>query len=236
VPGAGPRTQRTEASHTLFDVEGWPLVLLGLRIAAVALLYLFLFSAFWALRGELSATRTPSAEPLPTAPPRPDPEPYREPAPGPARPPRRSPARVAMASASVALVIVLAGGALFAIGDALRSRGDPPEVPTDQAAASVAPFGPPAVTPVSGQVTVGLAATTDAQLRVTVDGTVQFQGTLAAGQRQAWDGRQRIQVWTDSGRTLLLAVNGRNLGPYSHAMGHPDWNRIDFGFWPGWTQ
>jgi hypothetical protein len=139
-------------------------------------------------------------------------------------------------SASAALIIVLAGGAFFAIGDALRSRGDLPVVPAEQAAAPGAQSGPPAVTPASGQVTVGLAATTDAQLRVTVDGTVQFQGTLAAGERQAWDGRQRIQVWTDSGRTLLLAVNGQNLGPYSAAMGHPDWNRIDFGFWPGWTR
>jgi hypothetical protein len=134
------------------------------------------------------------------------------------------------------LVIVLAGGALFVIDDTLRSRGDIPTDLADLAGAPDVPFGPPTVTAAPGQVTVGLAATTDAQLRVTVDGTVQFQGTLAAGQRQAWEGRQRIQVWTDSGRTLLLAVNGRDLGPYSPAMGHPDWNRIDFGFWPGWTR
>ena len=195
-----------------------------------------MFAAFWALRGELRATRTPSAEPLPVVPPQPDPEPYREAAPRPAPTPLRIPTRVATVSASAALVIILAGGALFAIGDGFRSRGNVPVVPAEQAAAPGAPFGPPAVMPAPGRVTVGLAATTDAQLRVTVDGTVQFQGTLAAGERQAWDGRQRIQVWTDSGRTLLLAVNGHNLGPYSPAMGHPDWNRIDFGFWPGWTR
>ena len=73
-------------------------------------------------------------------------------------------------------------------------------------------------------------------MRVTVDDVVQFDGILKAGQRQAYDGKQRIAVWTDKGKTLSLAVNGRNLGPYSPAMGHADWNRIDFSFWPGWGQ
>ena len=43
-------------------------------------------------------------------------------------------------------------------------------------------------------------------------------------------------MWTDKGKTLVLAVNGRDLGPYSPAMNHPDWNRIDFSFWPGWSE
>ena len=98
------------------------------------------------------------------------------------------------------------------------------------------PFEPPTVAPEPGQVTVGLAATEDAQVRVTVDGTVEFEGTLRSGERQAWAGSERIQVWTDSGKTLQLAVNGVDLGAYSPAMGQPDWNRIDFGFWPGWGQ
>jgi Domain of unknown function (DUF4115) len=119
---------------------------------------------------------------------------------------------------------------------AAQSASQVPDVPADQAGAPGVAFGPPAVTPVSGGVTVGVAATTDARLRVTVDSRVEFEGTLAAGEQQAWDGRQRIQVWTDSGRTLLLAVNGHDLGPYSSAMGHPDWNSIEFGFWPGWTR
>jgi uncharacterized protein DUF4115 len=99
-----------------------------------------------------------------------------------------------------------------------------------------APASPETVPPEPGQVTVSLAATTAARVRVTVDGTVEFDGTLAAGERQAWKGSERIQVWTDSGRTLLLAVNGQDLGPYSPAMGHPEWNQVDFGFWPGWTR
>ena len=90
--------------------------------------------------------------------------------------------------------------------------------------------------PGAGQVTVGLAAREDSGVRVTVDGVVQFDGTLASGQRQSWDGKQRIDVWTDKGKTLELAVNGKALGPYSPAMGHSDWNRIDFSFWPGYGQ
>ncbi len=84
--------------------------------------------------------------------------------------------------------------------------------------------------------TVGLAAQEDSLVRVTVDGVVQFDGTLKARQRQAWDGAQRIQVWTDKGKTVLIAINGDNLGPYSPSMGKPDWNRIDFGFAPGWVR
>jgi hypothetical protein len=83
---------------------------------------------------------------------------------------------------------------------------------------------------------VALAANEASGVRVTVDGVVQFDGTMQAGQRQNWDGTQRIEVWTDKGKTLGLTVNGKDLGPYSPAMGHADWNRIDFSFWPGWPQ
>ena len=76
---------------------------------------------------------------------------------------------------------------------------------------------------------------TDYTIYSLVDGVVQFDGTLAAGQKQAYDGKQRIDVWTDKGKTLNIAINGKNVGPYSPAIGHADWNRIDFSFWPGWT-
>lgn len=129
-----------------------------------------------------------------------------------------------------ALAVVVAGVLVFALQS---PSTNPPSTPTAGANGS---SGPPAVAPAAGQVTVGLAATEDSGVRVTVDGIVQFDGILRAGQRQSWDGRQRIDVWTDKGKTLLLAVNGKDLGPYSPAMGHPDWNRIDFSFWPGFGQ
>lgn len=93
--------------------------------------------------------------------------------------------------------------------------------------------GPPVEQPAPGRVTVGLQAQERSSVRVMVDGVVEFDGTLNTGQRQSWEGAEAIQVWTDKGKTLLLAVNGQNLGPYSPAMGHPDWNRIEFTFWPG---
>ncbi|MEX2446688.1 MAG: RodZ domain-containing protein [Dehalococcoidia bacterium] len=134
---------------------------------------------------------------------------------------------VPVAAGLAALII---GGALFAM------RGPDPQTPAQPTAQAAQPSGPPLEAPMAGRVTVGLAATEDSAVRVTVDGVVQFDGVLRAGQRQAWEGGQRIQVWTDNGRTLQLAVNGLDLGAYSPAMEHPDWNRIDFGFWPGWEQ
>ncbi len=244
--------------------EGWPLVLLALRIGAVVLLYVFLLTAFRTLWADL---RTPAMAPdRPTdrerAPARPRAVPagtFEEdlpplPPPVPSRaalaareawPPdeweeaarrdvdgrgwRRVPARVALPVAAGVALVVLGGVAIFA-GD------EPPAETATTVAPTSEPFAPPAVAPAPNRVTVGLAAPEDAQVRVTVDGVVQFDGTLRAGQRQSWEGGERIQVWTDNGRNLLLAVNGQDLGPYSPAMGHPDWNRIDFGFWPGWAQ
>ncbi len=127
------------------------------------------------------------------------------------------------------LALVVFGALFFA----LRSPdGTPTATPTTAAGQQ---SGPPAIAPAAGHVTVGLAATEDSGVRVTVDGVVQFDGTLAAGQKQAYDGKQRIDVWTDKGKTLNIAINGKNVGPYSPAIGHADWNRIDFSFWPGWT-
>ena len=63
--------------------------------------------------------------------------------------------------------------------------------------------------------------------------------TFAGGHQLStvtWDGKQRIDVWTDKGKTVEIAVNGKDLGAYSPAMGHPDWNRIDFSFWAGFGQ
>lgn len=237
--------------------DAWPVVLLGLRISVVLVLYLFLLSGFRALRSELRAPTlglapAPSRRraPVPArseAPDRPVPPPSAvdgaappvEPVPfGPDEPAepsaparRRIPLPLAIPAVAAALVLVLGGAA------ALITRSPEDRVPGGVATApSSEPFGPPVVTPAAGRVTVGLAAQEDSLVRVTVDGVVQFDGTLKAQQRQAWEGGQRIQVWTDKGKTLLIAINGDNLGPYSPSMGQPDWNRIDFGFGPGWVR
>ena len=236
------------------DIEtAWPAILLALRVGALVVLYLFLFAAFRALRADLRAApasteqrteTTPIVQdrvPQDTA----DPPPLRvdgegtadeelaefsaDRAPSPASPRRAVPMRVAIPSAAAALVLVLGSVAALVARESASERAEAP-------ASENAPFGPPTASPAPGRVSVGLAATEDSQVRVTVDGVVQFDGTLRARERQSWEGSERIQVWTDKGRTLQLSVNGDDLGPYSPAMGHPDWNRIDFGFWPGWTR
>ncbi len=183
------------------------------------------------------STPTPRATPMPISPPTDEGVEAFEPAPEPASTAevvapklRRAalPWRVFVPLYTGLAVVVL--GALFF---ALRSPdGTPTATPTTAAGQQ---SGPPAVAPVAGHVTVGLVATEDSAVRVTVDGVVQFDGTLASGQKQSYDGKQRIDVWTDKGKTLNIAINGKNVGPYSPAMGHADWNRIDFSFWPGWT-
>jgi len=244
----------------VLETESWPLALLGLRIAAVVLLYLFLATAFRALRADLRGAVAPERRPVPAsearsadpvvrapyagapstlapdrdddwaAEPRPLPRATRS-----ASAARASRARVGLLLPVGAAVLVLAFG-----GTALLLRGTDPGAPpasvSEPEATAVNPLEPPTVAPAPGRVTVGLATLEDAQVRVTVDGIVEFDGTLQRGQRQAWEGGERIQVWTDNGKNVQLAVNGVDLGAYSPAMDRPDWNRIDFGFWPGWGQ
>jgi hypothetical protein len=104
--------------------------------------------------------------------------------------------------------------------------------PATAGAPNPTPAAPAA--PAPGRVSVDLVAQEDSGVRVTVDNVVQFNGVLRAGQHQRWEGGSAIQVWTDKGKTLLLAVNGHELGPYSPAMDRPDWNRIEYAFRPGW--
>ena len=221
------------------ETASWPLILLALRAGAVVLLYVFLITAVRALHADLRLPlRSPGQTALPSRPDAPAqpraveqvphllPETAHEPDPAP--PLRRRQARLAIPAAAGILVAVLGTAAFVTSGPLPWEAGN-------TGAGSRNPFEPPLVVPDPGRVTVGLAAIEDAQLRVTVDGVVQFDGTLPAGQRQSWEGTERIQVWTDSGQTLQLAVNGQDLGPYAPAMGHPDWNRIDYGFWPGWA-
>lgn len=249
------------------DADAWPVALLALRVATVVLLYLFLLTAFRALRADLRATSVAvpereaspaawEADPQVVAPAVPgsseswddewddtwdeeEAESWEpEPLPVPAAPRRAGPRtsmrlRMWLPVAAAVLVAGFGGTALLVAG---QDPGAPASGNAPSEGASTDPFEPPTVAPEPGRVTVGLAATQSAQVRVTVDGVVEFDGTLPRGEQQEWEGGERIQVWTDSGQTLQLAVNGVDLGPYSPAMGHPDWNRIDFGFWPGWAQ
>ena len=233
--------------------DAWPLLLLGLRVGAVVLLYLFLMTAFRALRADLRGVTVADRAPRSTATASDEARPsaaavtgaewgdeWDEELAASPSPPTLAPS---VGSLRLQLWLPIAAAVLVAGfgGTALLLRGDDPGAPPGASAlqpeaTTVDPLEPPTVTPAPGRVTIGLATLEDAQLRVTVDGVVEFDGTLRRGQRQAWDAGERIQVWTDNGQQVQLAVNGVDLGAYSPAMGHPDWNRIDFGFWPGWAQ
>jgi hypothetical protein len=81
-----------------------------------------------------------------------------------------------------------------------------------------------------------VAAQQDEQVRVTVDGapTPAFAGVLKAGESRSWEGGSRVQLWTNNGKNLTVTVNGFPLGALSPAVGHPDWNTVDWGWNAGW--
>lgn len=136
-------------------------------------------------------------------------------------------------------VIIPAGGAIvavaLAVGGVLATydfgdRGGPAAVAEPGSTSTPASISPQ---PQPGQVTVGLVAQEDSNVRVTVDDIVEFDGVMSAGEKRTWEGSRYIQVRTDKGKTMLLSVNGTDRGEYSPSQGHPEWNTIDFKFWPG---
>ncbi len=89
-------------------------------------------------------------------------------------------------------------------------------------AASPSPTNPPPppttpsptiVPAVAGQgVQVVLVATAAAWMQVTVDGLVQFNGTLAGGSRRTFSGYNTVYVWTGNGGGVTAIVNGQSRG------------------------
>lgn len=228
----------------------WPVLLLVTRITVVVALYLFVLVAVSALRAEIGVRTMPAPVPTAERSVSVEREAILEQASGAAldeatteqteadeplpddlevvRPARRSP-WVYLAPLSVGVPLLLVGAMVFV----LRSGS----TPFDSASpSSTSTKTQPAPAPVPGRVAVSLSAAEDSGVRVTVDGTVQFEGTMRAGERRNWDGKSVVAVWTDKGKSLRIAVDGRDLGPYSPAMGHADWNRIEYSFWPGWSQ
>lgn len=108
--------------------------------------------------------------------------------------------------------------------------------PTVAAAARVAPPEPTAspVVP-GGGATLTLLPRTDIDVRVSVDGVLVFAGTLPANQAASWGGSTKVEVWTDGARDLLVTVNGYELGALSMAVGHPEWNTVDWAWSADWT-
>lgn len=66
--------------------------------------------------------------------------------------------------------------------------------------------------PASDAVAVTLEAAEHVWVRVTNDGVIAFEGMLAPGQSETWNGRQAIVVETGNGAGLRVTVNGQAQG------------------------
>jgi hypothetical protein len=129
-------------------------------------------------------------------------------------------------------LIATLGVVLVVVGLQLRDDNSPAGAVVDGAqTATASPTPAPA-----NRATLTVAAQQDAQVRVTVDGapTPAFAGVLKAGESRSWEGGSRVQLWTNNGKNLTVTVNGFPLGALSPAVGHPDWNTVDWGWNAGW--
>jgi cytoskeletal protein RodZ len=64
-----------------------------------------------------------------------------------------------------------------------------------------------------GAVQIVVIAQNSAFVRVTVDGKVQFEGRVTAGNAYPYDGNIQIEVLTGNGRAISILYNQNNLGP-----------------------
>ncbi|MEW5940720.1 MAG: RodZ domain-containing protein, partial [Chloroflexota bacterium] len=62
-------------------------------------------------------------------------------------------------------------------------------------------------------VQINIVATERAYLRVTVDGTVKFDGRTTPGSAYPFEGREQIEVLTGNGAALRVTFNSRDMGP-----------------------
>lgn len=92
--------------------------------------------------------------------------------------------------------------------------------------------GAAAATPAGA--TLAVTAEQATQVRIYVDGAVVYSGVLRAGETRSWAGSNEVRLWTDNGATLRVTVNGYDLGPLAAAIGHPDWNTIDWSWSADW--
>lgn len=116
-------------------------------------------------------------------------------------------------------LLILGAILLFAIGGflILQALGGeapaptptlPPSVP---AAISAAPAATSTLAP-SPEVSVTLIASEHVWVRVSSDGFTAFEGILAPGEPQSWQGKQQIIVETGNGAALNVAANGQDIG------------------------
>jgi len=197
--------------------------------------------------GVAVATRVPPDQEETIVLPLPDAAP---PAVEPARPRRRPPVREArgygatravprrQSSSALSRLLLVAGiGVIAALGIAFMLIGLDLQGGGSSNGATVDASPPTASSPTpapADRATLTVVAQQDSQVVISVDGAVAFSGVLRAGESRSWEGNTRVQVWTDNGKNIAVTVNGFSLGPLSPAVGHPDWNTVDWGWQAGW--
>lgn len=120
-----------------------------------------------------------------------------------------APLWLVMGGAIVVLLLLIGGVAL------LSGRGGDTTSPSAGAAATVSPTAtaPAAVvvTPTVPLTSIELlaAVSAPANLHVTTDGNLAFEGSLKAGQQKLWQAREQVVLRTDNAGGFTVAVNGQ---------------------------
>lgn len=82
--------------------------------------------------------------------------------------------------------------------------------------------------PVAGKITVKVQAVKDVWMRVTVDGKLQYESTLAQGLSKQWAGNTIVRIRTGRADVVKLTVNGEDrglmLGDSSSLILEKEWN------------
>lgn len=103
-----------------------------------------------------------------------------------------------------------------------------PTLPPAMTSPTLSPATPtPAPSPTATGVNLELRAIDRSWVRVTVDGRVVLEETLAAGRAERWTGQQTVAVRVGNGAGVEVTVNGQHLGALGPA-GQPidrSWNR-----------
>jgi cytoskeletal protein RodZ len=85
------------------------------------------------------------------------------------------------------------------------------QVITGSETAIAAETARPTAAPVEG-ITLQIRTTSDAWVRVTVDGTMAYEGTLARGVTREWSGDETVKVRSGRSSSVIITVNGDEKG------------------------
>lgn len=128
-----------------------------------------------------------------------------------------------------ALVVVLILLGMNAFNQSPAGDADPTTTATSTSAATAS------TTPVPANVAaLTVVARQIADVRITVDGNVAFEGQLKANESRSFQGKTNVRINTNNGKNIDVTVNGHALGALSPAVGHPEWNTVDWQWEAGW--